>query len=215
MPTFTDIQIWYTKQVTDFLNKGYYISSCTNTSRHDRFASVDLMHPEHPNEAHRVCFDFFFDYTLTEYCASIKTSKLEVTKYLEVDNYIVINEKKFYSINSSKCPNRYKCFFIDSEDLEYVIAKRKNRKDRKSYTHRNVEVNNYKLNKFSNKFIDSVMEKINKVRGFKNATAACVDNIRVTHSLNKQSGCSYVYQVKVDFSYKYKHSSICMTQRRR
>lgn len=213
MPSYTDIQMCYTKQVADFLNKGYYISSSTNPYRYDHLASVDLMHPDRPNEMYRVRSNYFRDYMFNEYCFSIEVVKCTISKYLEACDPTTVIVKKFYTINSIKNPYIQKCFFVDSEDLESVIAKRRQRADLKPYLHSDVEVNNYKLNKFSNKFIDSLMEKINKVRGFKNATAACVDNIKVTHQLSRSGSC-YSYHVRVDFSYKDKSSSIYMTQYR-
>lgn len=213
MPSYTDVQMFYTKQVADFLNKGYYISSSTNPCRYDHLASVDLMHPDRPNEMYRVRSNYFRDYMFNEYCFSIETVKYAVSKYLEAYDPTTVSVKKFYTINSSKIPYVHKCFFVDSEDLESVIAKRRQRADIKPCLHSDVEVNNYKLNKFSNKFIDNIMEKINKVRGFKNATAACVDNIKVTRQLNRSGGC-YTYQVKVDFGYKDKSSFIYITQYR-
>lgn len=213
MPSYTDVQMFYTKQVADFLNKGYYISSSTNPCRYDRSASVDLMHPDRPNEMYRVRSNYFRDYTFSEYCFSIEIIKCTISEYLEVYDPTTVSVKKFYTINSLKMPYVHRCFFIDSEDLESVVAKRKHRKDNKPYLRRDVEVNNYKLNKFSNKFIDSIMEKINKVRGFRNATASCVNNIKVMRKLSSPN-YSYTYQVKVDFSYKDKSSSIYMTQYR-
>ena len=213
MPSYTDIQMCYTKQVADFLNKGYYISSSTNPCRYDRLASVDLMHPDRPNEMYRVRSNYFRDYMFNEYCFSIEVVKCTISKYLEACDPTTVSVKKFYTINSLKIPYIHKCFFIDSEDLESVIAKRRQRADLKPYLHSDTEVHDYKLNKFSNKFIDSLMEKINKVRGFKNATASCVDNIKVTHQLSRSGSC-YSYHVRVDFSYKDKSSSIYMTQYR-
>lgn len=212
MPSYTDIQIWYTKQVADFLNKGYYILASSNATRYDTCASVDLMRTDHPNEMYRVRFNYFRDYIFSEYCVSIETIKYAVSNYLEAYNPTTVSVKKFYSINSLKNPYIYKCFFIDSEDLGSITAKREHRKDNKLYIHHGTEVHNYKLNKFSNKFIDSLMERINKVRGFKNATASCVDNIKVTRQLSTAN--TYAYQVRVDFSYKDKNSSIYMTQYR-
>lgn len=213
MPSYTDMQMFYTKQVADFLNKGYYISASTNATRYDTCASVDLMHTDHPNEMYRVRFNYFRDYIFNEYCVSIETVKYAVSKYLEGYDPTTVSVKKFYSINSLKIPYVHRCFFIDSEDLESVVAKRKHRKDNKLYIHRDTEVHDYKLDKFSNKFIDSIMEKINKVRGFRNATASCVNNIKITRQLSRSDSC-YTYRVKVDFSYKDKSSSIYMTQYR-
>ena len=213
MPSYTDVQMLYTKQVADFLNKGYYISSSTNPCRYDHLASVDLMHPDRPNEMYRVRSNYFRDYVFNEYCFSIEIIKCTISKYLETYDPTTVSVKKFYTINSLKNPYIQNCFFIDSEDLESVIAKRRQRADLKPYLHSDTEVHDYKLNKFSNKFIDNIMEKINKVRGFKNATASCVDNIKVMRKLSSPN-YSYTYQVRVDFSYKDKSSSIYMTQYR-
>ncbi len=143
------------------------------------------------------------------YCDTIKVLAKEYDwdgKYgstnLWLDYGKPFHEKLYYSIKGMKA-------YADSlDDLKTVNDLRIKRKNDKKLSKNYVKT--FKLNRFSADFVDNIMRRINAKRGFKRATASCIDNI----VLYKEE--SYYHdrlraKGKIEFSYNGKSDSIYLS----
>lgn len=187
-----DIAIMFNAVIYKFMMDGYVVSPFTsNGSYSDVTSFVDMIKPNDNSHIIRIWlhagmikndnYDFHF----------IDIMSICVKKYCKDSGY---DGKS--NINQTFWFNKGECIF---EKVFYQIANRDNRKvyaycieDSNKYTEISYNRRNARscidttasfyskeiqINKLSNKFINSVMDKIHNTRGFKRANADCINKV--------------------------------------
>lgn len=80
----------------------------------------------------------------------------------------LISEKCFYQIKEN---------YLYADTLDDLKQIREIQRKRKESRRKVSDVKSYPINKLSAEFIDSIMERINAIRGFKRATASCIESV--------------------------------------
>ena len=206
-----ELNVRYSDFIKDYLNKGYVISPLTignNFSGAKTF--LDLINPKEKNTTYRV-------WLKDTYNKSNAFLKIEVRKYdhkihsrtLWPDEGSIVNEKSFFVVSE-------KGVYTDDEDE--IVRINKCRSDRRAVRHSldnlSYILNNGKrlrIDKLSADFIDKIMTRINRIRGFKRANATCIKAV----ILYKESQYNWrldkhVYRLKAQvlFSYNNKTANI-------
>lgn len=82
-----------------------------------------------------------------------------------------ISKTTFYAVKDKIC-------YTDSPEEVMAYWKKHNaRVDNRSYALKELSVRKINLSNLPNKFIDSIMRKVNAIRGFKQATSACIQEV--------------------------------------
>lgn len=93
--------------------------------------------------------------------------------YYWFSNGETISKTTFYAIKDKIC-------YTDSpEDVMAYWKKHNARVDNRSYVLKELSVRKVNLSNLPNKFIDSIMRKVNAIRGFKQATSACIQEVAI------------------------------------
>ena len=216
----TELNVRYSDVITDYLNKGYVISPFTigdgfssgKTVSFKPFSSVktflDLVNPKEKNVIYRA-------WLKTAYSKDLELLKIEVRKYnrkvfcgtLRPDEGDIVNEKSFFVVSE-------KGVYTDSEDE--ITRINKCRSDRRALQEslERLSLKNdrhLEVDKLPADFIDNIMVRINRVRGFKHANATCIKTV----TLYKESRYDWInrkqvnkLEARVFFSYNGKTATI-------
>lgn len=178
-----DIIRQYNSVIKSFMDQGYIISPTTMYGGyHYVDGYTDLVNLNDKKNFIRIFVmrEYFSDgsyYDPNSFKYSI--TKILVKKY-EFDGKFkpmsarpdcgkLISEKCFYQIKENYL---YADTLDDLKQIREIQRKRKESR-RKSYD----TTKSYPINKLSAEFIDSIMERINAIRGFKRATASCIESV--------------------------------------
>jgi hypothetical protein len=82
---------------------------------------------------------------------------------------VVLSDNMFINIDDNKH------IYTDSLDEYKRICDIRSK--REAIKQENTNIKSFEIKKLSNKFIDSIMERVNNIRGFKNATVSCINSI--------------------------------------
>ena len=185
-----DVVSYYNSVIKSFMDQGYVISPTTMYGGYRGvYGYTDLVNITKKKSFLRI-------FLIQEYCSD--------GPYYDYGNYhyymIRIIAKKYEWDGKIKCmmsanPDfgkllSEKCFYQIKENRAYTetLDELKQiselRSKRRAYNREEVyPKKSYKINKLSADFIDSIMERINNIHGFKRATASCIEDVR-----------SYVYE---------------------
>lgn len=199
--TTKDIMSAYNSIVANLMADGWIISPMTvNGSYCNVKHYIDLIN--HSDKSHLIrVWVYYTIKNLTPYGGYNYTDVVEVfaKKYkwngkfkpqtcypgYDGDGEYITDARVFYQIDDSNYrPVRRIQSTIYTEDVNEVaniIKLRSERYIRKQYDKKVAAIPSleYTRDKVSANFIDSIMERINKTRGFKRATASCIENIRI------------------------------------
>ena len=178
-----DVVSYYNSVIKSFMDQGYVISPTTmyggyrnvngytdlvNLNNKKSILRIFAMHEYISEDDHYyymirvIAKEYAWDSELS--CANLHPELGEL-----------LSEKCFYQIKENRA------YTETLDELKQIREIRHNRRAS------NREVANvkksYKINKLSAEFIDSIMERINRLHGFKRATASCIEDVR-----------SYVYE---------------------
>ena len=194
-----DIIRHYNSVIKSFMDQGYIISP---TTMHGSYYYVDgytdLVNLNDKKSIIRI-------FVMREYCSdgsyydsnSYRYSIIKImAKKYEFDGKFkpisarpdcgkLISEKLFYQIKENYL---YADTLDDLKQIREIQHKRKESRRKAS------NVKSYPINKLSADFIDSIMERINSIRGFKRATASCIESVCSYQRVDRQNS------VKVKFS---------------
>ena len=207
-----ELNVRYSDFIKDYLNKGYVISPLTiGNSFSGAKTFFDLINPKEKSMTYRVWLKDTYDDT---YDTSHSFLKIEVRKYdrknyprtLWPDEGDIVNEKSFFVISE-------KGIYTDDEDeVERINKCRRDRRAvRESLDNLPYASNrgrHLKIDKLSADFIDNIMARINRVRGFKRANATCIKAVvlykdsQYDWTLNKR-----VYRLKAQISFSYNNKT--------
>jgi len=203
----TELNVRYSDFIKDYLNKGYVISPLNiGNSFSSAVTYLDLINPKEKNMTYRV-------WLKNTYSKGHDFLKIEVRQYdkkiyrgtLWPDEGTVVNEKSFFIISKKKD--------VYTDDEDEVARINKCRSDRRTL-HESLENLSYKngrrlrIDKLPADFIDNIMARINRVRGFKRANATCINAV----VLYKESQYDWrrderVYRLKAQVSFSYNNKT--------
>ena len=104
----------------------------------------------------------------------------------------LISEKCFYQIKENYL---YADTLDDLKHIREIQHKRKESRRKVS------DVKSYPINKLSAEFIDSIMERINSTRGFKRATASCIESVCSYQCVDRQNSAKAKFSGVVTFKF--------------
>lgn len=173
----------FNKIIAEYLNKGFELSPFTHDGTFsDVDTYMDIKDPKDKNHVYRVWVIKGRTklYNSPRYAYS-DTATIRVKKYVYNKQWQTmwpndgetISEKVFYVVESGKV-------YTDSlEEACEIHRKQRERYSRKQIIPFTDEDYRHSLpiDKLPESFIDSIMAKINQVRGFKRASASCIKNV--------------------------------------
>lgn len=208
----------FNKVIAEYLSKGFELSPFTQGgSFSNSEAHMDIVDPKDKKHVYRVWIvrgsaqlDDSCRYSYAD-TMNIKVKRYDYDKRhprtLWPDDGETISEKVFYIIKSGKA-------YTDSiEEACEINRKRNNRYNAKSVKpDMSYDDDNYRrslpIEKLPENFIDNIMAKINRIRGFKRASATCIKDVslykerRYRYSYNK-----YHYDLKAQVHYSFNGKS--------
>ena len=177
-----DIIRHYNSVIKSFMDQGYIISPTTMYGGyHYVDGYTDLVNINDKKNFIRI-------FVMREYCSDgsyydSNSYKYSITKILakkyEFDGKFkpisarpdcgkLISEKCFYQIKEN---------YLYADTLDDLKRIREIHHKRKESRRKVSDIKSYPINKLSADFIDSIMERINSIRGFKRATASCIESV--------------------------------------
>ena len=180
-----DVVSYYNSVIKSFMDQGYVISPTTMYGGYRGvYGYTDLVNITKKKSFLRVfliqeyCSDGpYYDYSnYNYYMIRIIAKKYEwdgkIKCMMSANPYFgkLLSEKCFYQIKENRA------YTETLDELKQISELRYKRKE----SHREVAnvKKSYKINKLSAEFIDSIMERINRLHGFKRATASCIEDVR-------------------------------------
>ena len=201
-----DIIRHYNSVIKSFMDQGYIISPTTMYGvYHYVDGYTDLVNLNDKKSIIRI-------FVMREYYSDgpsydSKSFKYSITKILakkyEFDGKFkpisarpdcgkLISEKCFYQIKENYL---YADTLDDLKHIREIQHKRKESRRKVS------DVKSYPINKLSAEFIDSIMERINSIRGFKRATASCIESVCSYQCIDRQNSVNAKFSGVVTFKF--------------
>ena len=201
-----DIIRHYNSVIKSFMDQGYIISPTTMYGGyHYVDGYTDLVNLNDKKSIIRI-------FVMREYCSdgsyydsnSYRYSIIKImAKKYEFDGKFkpisarpdcgkLISEKLFYQIKENYL---YADTLDDLKQIREIQHKRKESRRKAS------NVKSYPINKLSAEFIDSIMERINSIRGFKRATASCIESVCPYPRVDRQNSAKAKFSGVVTFKF--------------
>lgn len=196
--------------IMGYINKGFKLSPLTHNGSFSRSGCyLDVKDPKEKGYIYRIWMIDDDTALAQQRNVYVSTKILRVKKYKYDGKYTrtfwpdegdFVSEKIFYVVKAGKS-------FTDSVDeINDIYNLRNKRRDLKpkdnnsDYTY----CRKIAINKLPEDFIDNIMEKINKIRGFKRASATCIKSVL----LYKESYYNYskrctTYKLKGTVNYSF------------
>lgn len=192
MSVFTakDVAIAFNSVISDLMSKGYVISPFTNNGTYSKATSyIDLFNPNDSSHILRVWMIDDYVQMGDRYWHRMDVTGPRVKKYIKGTSFNgdlskghtlwpdygeTVCEKLFYMFKETKNNKVY------SDDLEEAKKLRQMSFDRQMSRPSSNPFKDDRVipnDKLPSKFIDSIMHRINSVRGFKRATATCIESV--------------------------------------
>ena len=201
-----DIIRHYNSVIKSFMDQGYIISPTTMYGGyHYVDGYTDLVNLNDKKSIIRI-------FVMREYCSDgsyydSNSYKYSITKIMakkyEFDGKFkpisarpdcgkLISEKCFYQIKENYL---YADTLDDLKHIREIQHKRKESRRKAS------KVKSYPINKLSADFIDSIMERINSIHGFKRATASCIESVCSYQCVDRQNSVRVKFSGVVTFKF--------------
>lgn len=211
-----DIIRHYNSVIKSFMDQGYIISPTTMYGGyHYVDGYTDLVNLNDKKNFIRI-FVMREYYSDGSYYDS-KSFKYSITKILakkyEFDGKLkpisarpdcgkLISEKCFYQIKENYL---YADALDDLKQIREIQRKRKESRRKASDTKKS-----YPINKLSAEFIDSIMERINSIYGFKRATASCIESVCSYQCVDRQNNAKAKFSGVITFKFNNKCGRISL-----
>lgn len=199
-----DIIRHYNSVIKSFMDQGYIISPITMYGGyHYVDGYTDLVNPNDKKNFIRI-FVMREYYSDGSYYDS-KSFKYSITKILakkydfdgkfkpisaRPDCGRLISEKCFYQIKEN---------YLYADTLDDLKQIREIQRKRKESRRKASDIKSYPINKLSAEFIDSIMERINSIYGFKRATASCIESVCSYQCIDRQNNAKAKFSGVVTF----------------
>ena len=202
---------YYNDIIMEYIGKGYVISPTTMYGTSD--AHVDLVNPKHDNHIIRVWM--FKDYATilnggvsAAHRTDIDAVYIEVRKH---DRYRgksidlwrsagqLVSEKIFYCVSKS-------AYTDEQQEIIDIMSLRRERRSKK-FSDDSI-IRSLAIKNIPEKLLDKIMNRINSVRGFKRATASCINSICVRRrEVYDYNTYKYVRRLSAEIDYSYNGKS--------
>lgn len=207
-----DINKQYTDIIEDYLSKGYVVSPATcGGSFGGEHGHIDLIKLNAKKNDDIVRVWMLSDYVqVGRKYNHVDAINLAVRKYkwsgefnnihtLWPDGGELVSEKKFYAIRNNHCY---------TDDINEAAARDELNFNR--YCNRHVSdgsIRTINVNKLSDRFINSMMNRLTNIKGFKRARGNCITGVRIYKDISstKSSGKIEAY---VDFDFNGKKATL-------
>ena len=205
-----DIISHYNSVIKSFMDQGYIISPITMYGGYNYVdGCTDLVNLKDKKNFIRI-------FIMRDYCSDgsyyydSKSHKYAITKIIakkyEWDGKFkymncrpdcgkLISEKSFYQIKEN---------YLYADTLDDLKQIREIQRKRKESRRKVSDVKSYPINKLSAEFIDSIMERINSIRGFKRATASCIESVCSYQCVDRQNSAKAKFSGVVTFNFNNK-----------
>ena len=201
-----DIIRQYNSVIKSFMDQGYIISPTTMYGGYNYVDGyTDLVNLKDKKNFIRI-------FVMREYCSdgyyydsnSYKYSIIKIiAKKYEWDGKFkpisartdcgkLISEKCFYQIKEN---------YLYADTLDELKQIREIQCKRKESRRKVSDVKSYPINKLSADFIDSIMERINSIRGFKRATASCIESVSSYQCVDRHNSRKAKFSGVVTFNF--------------
>ena len=201
-----DIIRHYNSVIKSFMDQGYIISPTTMYGcYHYVDGYTDLVNLNDKKNFIRI-FVMCEYYSDGPYYDS-KSFKYSITKILakkyEFDGKFkpIIARPDCGKLISEKCFYQIKENYLYADTLDDLKPIREIQRKRKESRRKVSDVKSYPINKLSAEFIDSIMERINSIRGFKRATASCIESVCSYQCVNSQNSAKAKFSGVVTFKF--------------
>ena len=180
-----DVVSYYNSVIKSFIDKGYVISPTTmyggyrnvygytdlvNLTGNKSFVRVFLMQ-EYCSDGDHYDYGNYHYYMIRIIAKKYEwDGKIKCMMSSNPDFGKLLSEKRFYQIKENRA---YTETLDELKQISELRSKRKESRREADNTKKS-----YKINKLSADFIDSIMERINHLHGFKRATASCIEDVR-------------------------------------
>ena len=197
-----DVVSYYNSVIKSFMDQGYVISP---TTMHGGYRNVngytDLVKLTGNKSIIRVFLtneyistgDYYY-YMIRVIAKEYKWNDELSCMNLFYDDGKLLSEKCFYQIKENRA---YTETLDELKQIREIRCKR--RSSRREMTDAK---KSYKINKLSAEFIDSIMERINHIHGFKRATASCIEDVRSYIYEGSQGNTKFKGEVIFKFNYR-------------
>ena len=189
--TTQDLNKEFNSVVAKYLNDGYILApiierarcsqsplhvSLANPKNKDRILCVWLLTSRVQIDNENIRWAITTSIVVKEYEVPNAKKYNGYEKVLYNDEGKLVCQKDFYELKS----------YLYTDDVNELISITllKNKRDEIKGELRRINTNEYvhtiKVNKLTPNFIDSIMERINKIHGFKRATASCIEWVKLS-----------------------------------
>ena len=212
--TASELARRYHSIVESYLNKGYNLSLFTlNGSFSGVLEYTDLISDKDKSKLIRIwvkkeviCTSEIMgkDDDVSESPAYTDAVSIIVKKYNRHTDAVyywysdgeTISKTTFYAVKDKIC-------YTDSiEELAACWKTHLARINNRSYALKELSVRKINLSNLPNKFIDSIMRKVNAIRGFRQATSACIQEVAIGGTPSRYGGNSSRLTAQVNVYYK-------------
>jgi len=194
---------YYNDIIMEYIGKGYVISPITMYGTSD--AHVDLVNPKQGNHIIRV-------WMVKDWATVLNRDTnivcIDVKKYNRCKDEIVdlwhssgelVSNKIFYCVSKS-------AYTDERQEIIDIMSLRRERRSKK-FSDDNI-IRSLAIKNIPEKLLDKIMSRINSVRGFKRATASCIDSICVRRrEVYDYNTYKYVRRLSAEISYSYNGKS--------
>ena len=197
------------KIVADLIVKGYVISNFTHGGSYSNTEGhLDMIKPNDKSHIIRIwAVTYVYDIDDKIY-RHIDATVIRVSKYTQKDGFDgkhhsqtlwpnngeVLSESIFYKICDRSEIKGCKVYTDNLDEAKNIL---KMQWDRYCSRDNNDNKNNYyhsvEISKLPASFIDSIMNRINSIRGFKRATASCITKVIVGRNYNGKMAADVYY----------------------
>lgn len=202
----TELNARYSNIIKSYLDKGYIISPQLAYRGFIGVKSfIDLTNPKEKDMIYRVWVKDDYDYEVY-HCFLIK---IEVRKYdrkiykgtLLPHNGDIVDKKSFFTISTENG-----VYTDDENEIKQINERRSARREMNEFLNKTntYHIRDVEIEKVSADFIDNIMARINRVRGFKRANATCIQKItlyRNSYYNYRRDKRDYRLEAKISFSF--------------
>ena len=215
--TASEVARRYHSIIEDYLNKGYNLSLFTAGGSYSGvLCYTDLVSNKDKSKLIRIWVkneairsrDVFDEECgmLPTYIDAVsiivkKHNRRSDTSYYWFSDGETISRTTFYAVKDKVC-------YTDTlEDFMTYWKKHSTRVNNRSYALKELSVRKVNLSNLPNKFIDSIMRKVNAIRGFKQATSACIQEVVIgrTPSYYERNKQHLVAQINLYYKGRSEH----------
>ena len=191
---------------SDLMGKGYVISNFTHGGSYSNTEGhLDMIKPNDKSHIIRIwAVTYVYDID-DEIYRLIDATVIRVSKYTQKDGFDgkyhsqtlwpnngeILSESIFYIVCDRSEIKGCKVYTDNLDEAKKILKMRWNRRD--NHVNKDYYSHSVEISKLPASFIDSIMNRINSIRGFKRATASCITKVNVGRNYNGKMAADVYY----------------------